>query len=85
MPQLPDGHREIHVIRLGTDEEPPLGNPWILVVCSSEHAFGEVKVHPQGQTHIAPADDIVMSVYNAQETARALGLTQIYVRGLSEE
>ena len=85
MPQLPDGHREVHVIRLGTDEEPPAGNPWILVVCSPQHAFGEVKVHPQGQTHMAPPDDMVMSIYNAQEIARDLGLSHIYVRDSTVE
>lgn len=81
MPQLP---RDIDVVRLGADEEPPAGAPWIFVISSPQHAFGEVKVHSQGQTHMAPPDDMVMSIYNAQEIARDLGLSHVYVRDSTE-
>ena len=76
---------EIEVVHLRNDEEPPADAQWILVISSPQHAYGETLLHSRGQTYMAPPDDMVMSIYNAQETARTLGLMHIYVRGLSEE
>ena len=75
-----DSNREIEVVRLGHDEEPPADAQWILVISSPKHAYGETLVHAQGQTYMAPPDDMVMSIYNAQATALELGMTRIYVK-----
>lgn len=75
-----DSSREIEVVRLKHDEEPPCDTQWILVISSPQHAYGETRVHAQGQTYMAPPDDMVMSIYNAQATARELGMTRIYVK-----
>ena len=75
-----DSNREIEVVRLGHDEEPPADAQWILVISSPQHAYGETLVHAQGQTYMAPPDDMVMSIYNAQASARELGMTRVYVK-----
>lgn len=75
-----DPSREIEVVRLGHDEEPPSDAQWILVISSPHHVFGETRVHALGQTYMAPPDDMVMSIYNAQESARELGMKRIYVK-----
>lgn len=76
---MPNGF-EIEIINLRPDQTPPDDGPWILVVCSPQHEFCETVVHATGQTYMSPPDDMVMNVYNAQETARALGLACVYVR-----
>lgn len=81
MPELPGSNSEIEVVLLEPDQDPPSDEMWILVVGSPQHAFGETKVHSRGQTHLSPLDDLVMSIYNAQQAARDLGMTRIYVKG----
>lgn len=75
---------EIEVVHLRNDEEPPADAQWILVISSPQHAYGETLVHSRGQTYMAPPDDMVMSIYNAQASARDLGMTRIYVKDSGE-
>mgnify|MGYP000281766774 CR=1 FL=1 len=71
---------EIEIVYLRPEQDPPENGSWILVVRSPQHEFCETVIHASGQTYMSPPDDMVMNVYNAQETARGLGLECIYVR-----
>ncbi len=70
----------VNVVRLGTGEEPPKDQDWLLVQC---YPSGKYMIFASATSGMqGPYDTAETALDKARETAKKWGLSVIYAKGL---